>query len=415
MAETQDLAHGDLVQLGDYRIVLQDEAVDAEVVEVEPDSPDPKDTASRRRPPPPPPPLRASNATFLEKPNRLVVLAGPNPGEEFPLVGERLTIGRAEDATISINHNSVSRLHCEVHALGEGRFEIVDKGSSNGVRVNGADLRRGIIEAGDLIELGDVRFKFVGEGQLFRPGTTDSQQLAAIGHRSATGVVRGSSKMGSVLPAIGVGAVVVVGLVVFWAFRTAPPRAESPTLAMTAASTAADTTGVDAAMLAEARRMCDVGEVEAAHQKASQLAPDSPLHASDDFKYVETKWTEMALIQAGFERDPLKQTAIFQRLLADPYIESGGAEDGDGAHGGGRPVAAAGQAHRSGGLRADGRAHAYARGGSERRAHSRSASRRADAAPGGPRPAPHSEARGTLDVARRPCEFVKSGRLAEGP
>jgi len=114
-----------------------------------------------------PSPLRASNAAFLDKPNRLVMLAGPTPGEEYPLVDERLTIGRAEDATISVNHNSVSRLHCEVHALGAGRFEIVDKGSSNGVRVNGTDLRRGIIEPGDVIELGDVQFKFVAAGQIF--------------------------------------------------------------------------------------------------------------------------------------------------------------------------------------------------------------------------------------------------------
>ena len=69
------------------------------------------------------------------------------------------------DASISVNHNSVSRLHCEVHALGDGRYEIVDKASSNGVRVNGVELRRSIIEAGDVIELGDVRFKFVGAGK----------------------------------------------------------------------------------------------------------------------------------------------------------------------------------------------------------------------------------------------------------
>ena len=186
VADKQDLSHGDLIQIGDYRIVLQDEAADAGdavptedgAVSIDPD--DLKDTIATG--PVIPIALRATNATFLEKPNRLVVLAGPNPGEEFPLVGERLTIGRAEDATISINHNSVSRLHCEVHALGDARFEIVDKGSSNGVRVNGADLRRGIIEAGDVIELGDVKFKFVGEGQLFRPGTRES---AALRHQPA--------------------------------------------------------------------------------------------------------------------------------------------------------------------------------------------------------------------------------------
>ena len=101
-------------------------------------------------------------------------------------------MGRAEDASISINHNSVSRLHCEIHALGDGRFEIVDKGSSNGVRVNSAELRRGIIEPGDVIELGDVKFKFVGAGQIFRP--TESQQLAVLNERAAGEIVRASAE-----------------------------------------------------------------------------------------------------------------------------------------------------------------------------------------------------------------------------
>ena len=35
-----------------------------------------------------------------------------------------------------------------------GRYQVVDLGSANGVRVNAAELRRGIIEAGDVIELG---------------------------------------------------------------------------------------------------------------------------------------------------------------------------------------------------------------------------------------------------------------------
>src|SRR4029079_2936240 len=107
-----------------------------------------------------------------------------------PLDRDRLSVGRAEDASVSVNHNSVSRFHCEIHALGEARFEIGDKGSSNGVRVNGADLRRGIIEAGDIIELGDVRFKFVGAGQVFVPGVTESAQLEAISDRAANAALR---------------------------------------------------------------------------------------------------------------------------------------------------------------------------------------------------------------------------------
>jgi len=251
----------------------------------------------------------------------LVVLAGPNPGEEFPLVGDRLTIGRAEDATISINHNSVSRLHCEVHALGDARFEIVDKGSSNGVRVNGADLRRGIVEAGDIIELGDVKFKFVGEGQLFRPGTSESQQLAAISPRSATAVVHvhpgGKSNL---LLAITIGTVLALGVIVAYVVRRQPaPDVAGPEPSSTTSVT--DTTGADTAMLADARRMCDVGDVEGAHRKAAQLPPGSPLHTSGDFKYIESTWGAALLMQSDAETDPIAKAKLLRRLTADAYAD----------------------------------------------------------------------------------------------
>jgi ABC transport system ATP-binding/permease protein len=151
VTHAQTLSHGDLVQIGDYRIVLQDESPA--------DAPPPPLSNDVKQTVPGVPSPRAAAA--LERPNRLIMLAGPTPGSEHPLDRERLTIGRAEDAGISVNHNSVSRIHCEVHALDDGRFEILDKESSNGVRVNGTDLRRGIIESGDIIELGDVQFKFV--------------------------------------------------------------------------------------------------------------------------------------------------------------------------------------------------------------------------------------------------------------
>src|SRR6185503_16446309 len=132
VAHTQDLQHGDLIQIGDYRLVLQDEAAENPTIPVAPIDPDNKTTLPRA------PSYRGQ--TLTERPNRLVMLVGPTPGVEYPLDRERMTIGRAEDASISVNHNSVSRLHCEVQALGDGRFEIVDKASSNGVRVNAVEL-----------------------------------------------------------------------------------------------------------------------------------------------------------------------------------------------------------------------------------------------------------------------------------
>lgn len=208
----QELSHGDLIEIGDYRIVVQDDSV----LEHHDHPPSGTTDVDLRTTIPNPPAFRAS--PLLERPDRFVMLVGPTPGVEYPLSAERLTIGRAEDASISVNHNSVSRLHCEVHALGEGRFEIVDKGSSNGVRINGVDLKRSIIEAGDVIELGDVRFRFVGAGQVFVPGPNESQQLTAISDRAAEMADDGNGDSG-LTPFAVLGAVVALLLLagaVYW-------------------------------------------------------------------------------------------------------------------------------------------------------------------------------------------------------
>ena len=312
VAQEQELVHGGLIQIGDYRIVLQDD----QAVEEEPIAMDSEDLkATLPTSTGVPSPLRASNAAFLEKPNRLIMLAGPTPGEEYPLVDERLTIGRAEDATISVNHNSVSRLHCEVHALGEGRFEIVDKGSSNGVRVNGADLRRGIVEAGDIIELGDVKFKFVGEGQIFRPGASESQQLAAISNRTAS-VIAGRGKS-SIMPAILLGTLVAAGAVATWAY-VGRQRVEASPQPPPSASVAEN---ADNATLTDARRLCDNGDYEAAHQKVAQLPDPGTQRGTADFKFIEYSWATNLLLRADTEPDPATKRALLERVSGSTSVD----------------------------------------------------------------------------------------------
>ena len=100
VAQAQELAHGDLIQIGDYRISLQDDAAAEAEAPVPIDSDDLKATAPQVVG------LPTRSEMMLQQPNRLIMLAGPAPGQEFPLAGDRLTIGRAEDATISVNHNS---------------------------------------------------------------------------------------------------------------------------------------------------------------------------------------------------------------------------------------------------------------------------------------------------------------------
>jgi pSer/pThr/pTyr-binding forkhead associated (FHA) protein len=288
IAHAQSLSHGDLVQIGDYRIILQDESL-ADISEISNDS---KQTL--------PDPQNVRAATLLDRPNRLVMLAGPSPGAEFPLDRDRMTVGRAEDATISVNHNSVSRLHCEVHALGDGRFEIVDKGSSNGVRVNGAELRRGIVEQGDVIELGDVQFKFVGAGQIFRQ--TESGQLSLLGDREPHS---GRERRGNGLPLTIFAAVVLVGAAAAWIW--ARPHSEPPRESLTRALR-------DEATLMDAKKLCAAGECDAAHESLSALSETSPLRSSQAFRDLENEWADGVLARADSETDWAKKRALYQRV-----------------------------------------------------------------------------------------------------
>ena len=301
VAQTQELGHGDLVQIGDYRIILQDDSV---VDAPPPSQPDPKVTV----------PSGGQRASLLmERPNRLVMLAGPTPGAEYPLDGERLTVGRAEDASISINHNSVSRLHCEIHSLGDGRFEIVDKGSSNGVRVNTAELRRGIIEPGDVIELGDVKFKFVGAGQIFLPGVNDSQQLSAIGERSP-----GSRRGSGLLPYVVFGAVIAVAAVGVWAFTRPKPE---PVVIIPVGSAASQSDPAQQS-LDEAKRLCDQGDCDTAHEKiVNEIPPGSPLRDSAEFKAIQVRWAEALLQRADAEPDVAKKRALLGEVAGDPTVD----------------------------------------------------------------------------------------------
>jgi pSer/pThr/pTyr-binding forkhead associated (FHA) protein len=314
ITHAQDLTQGDLVQIGDYRIVLQDEVQADAAAPASAASATPTAIDEAKVTIPGAPYARVASAAF-DRPNRLVMIVGPAPGSEFPMDRELLTIGRAEDATISVNHNSVSRMHCEVRALGEGRFEIVDNASSNGVRVNGTELRRGIVEPGDLIELGDVRFKFVAAGKMFRP--TDSQQFELLSDTTATDVVRPRHR-GTTLPIAIFAAVIVAGGLGAWMHSRW--RGEGQT---TSAAPVARGPSPDQSAIEDAKKACFVGDCELAHAGLeATIAESSPLRTTPDFKDVENRWADQVLARADAEADVTKKRSLYQRVSqsvsADP-------------------------------------------------------------------------------------------------
>ncbi len=292
--------NGDIVQLGDYRLELIDEALQ---VPLDPNAATPTHSAL--------PPVHL-------RPNRLVVVVGPTPGQEFPLDRDHVTIGRSEDATISINHSSVSRLHAELIALGNGRYEIIDKGSANGIRVNGVDLRRGILEAGDALELGDVRLRFVGAGKIFRAGVDQSQRLNRdLANVSSSIRPSGGVSIGKL---IGVGAVVGVLLIVaFILFLTwGGGNKQGGSINVDHPTTPA--TSEDNQKLQDGKRLLDGGDIEGAHKKVLEIPDTSEAREAPIFKEVERRWADSIFEKANQATDPLEKRRLLNQIMATPSV-----------------------------------------------------------------------------------------------
>ncbi|MBE2250901.1 MAG: FHA domain-containing protein, partial [Myxococcus sp.] len=107
-------------------------------------------------------PRRTGTAPAARASAKLVCCAGPASGQEFPLSGDEVTIGRAADATVSVPDTSVSRKHALVRKTDEG-WAVSDLGSGNGTIVNGEQVsEERPLESGDVITLGDSEFQFDG-------------------------------------------------------------------------------------------------------------------------------------------------------------------------------------------------------------------------------------------------------------
>ncbi len=87
-------------------------------------------------------------------------------GEDPPyeIRSHRVSIGRGPDNDLIIAHDSVSRVHCEVHWTREGVFAVTDLGSLNGIRVNGEAVASSRLDDGAELQLGEVALHFVYAG-----------------------------------------------------------------------------------------------------------------------------------------------------------------------------------------------------------------------------------------------------------
>lgn len=75
---------------------------------------------------------------------------------------ERFSIGRKPTCDIQINDQGVSKEHAVILTVGNDQI-LEDLGSTNGTQVNGQDVKRQILQNGDVIEVGRYRVKFVSQ------------------------------------------------------------------------------------------------------------------------------------------------------------------------------------------------------------------------------------------------------------
>jgi pSer/pThr/pTyr-binding forkhead associated (FHA) protein len=76
-----------------------------------------------------------------------------------PIGDEAVVIGRMSECDVPLTDPNVSRRHAEVRRE-DNEFVVVDLGSTNGTRVNGAGVKERQLVDGDEITVGTTKLRF---------------------------------------------------------------------------------------------------------------------------------------------------------------------------------------------------------------------------------------------------------------
>jgi pSer/pThr/pTyr-binding forkhead associated (FHA) protein len=94
---------------------------------------------------------------------------------EIPLDGGTVTIGRKPTNNVHIDNLGVSGEHARVVSIGND-WLLEDLDSTNGTLVNGALVKKHMLQPNDLIEVGKYRLKFIAERHAPRPAPAPAEE-----------------------------------------------------------------------------------------------------------------------------------------------------------------------------------------------------------------------------------------------
>ncbi|MBW1731173.1 MAG: FHA domain-containing protein [Deltaproteobacteria bacterium] len=101
-----------------------------------------------------------------------------NDGQIFnyPVIKDRITLGRSKDNDLVISDNTVSRHHAEIRKSKDG-YLLIDLGSYNGTRLNGKPIQTAPLTDNDLVQIGLTKMVFFDRASI--PETPSDSVLFA--------------------------------------------------------------------------------------------------------------------------------------------------------------------------------------------------------------------------------------------
>jgi len=310
VVEHQPVHPNDLIQLGDYRLELHADEAEA--------------LAATQASPPRITDTLSTTLNLSAQTDRLVMVVGPTPGREFMLVPAPQRIGRGEECEICVNHSSVSRWHADLNSVGSGRYEVVDHNSSNGIRINGVDLARGILDARDLLELGDIVLKFIPSGQVYRPSPDESRQLAVLLGVDADGPPPSKlDRLGFIWKSMSRATrwgTVVLGVVVavLFAFVTLSRNEHAAQLA----SRERDAIDANQTTLILARKQFEVGKLSAAHEILQTIGDAAPERRDPIYRKIEQAFADDVFARAEKAATTPERKTLLESLMQSTSLDS---------------------------------------------------------------------------------------------
>ncbi|MFG2234993.1 FHA domain-containing protein [Streptomyces sp. NPDC048723] len=116
---------------------------------------------------------------------QLHVVAGPDAGGVHLLHSGQIRVGRSSDADVPLDDPDVSRLHCAVTVIPDGRVAVADLNSTNGTTLDGAPVgaQPVALHPGALLRVGESTLRLAPAGAPALPVTPDLQGHLSVSAR----------------------------------------------------------------------------------------------------------------------------------------------------------------------------------------------------------------------------------------